>query len=131
MNTKNVLYGMAWFVNRMSVATSQYELLPKEFESIKEGFYKYFKNNPEAINLNNITKKDAFALGFAPWNSETDPKDNYYVPNLYLIPHWFIPLIPEGYELTTISGKKIRWDSKTADTETRFGVLAYGIIINE
>lgn len=64
-------------------------------------------------------------LGFKKWDDEPN-KDRLY---LWLIPFWLFPMIPDGTELYTISGKSFIWDSENpADLESRFGCLGYGIL---
>ena len=51
--------------------------------------------------------------------------------DLYLFPLYLVPIIPEGLEVVSISGKKYRYEKEKADNDIRFGCVAYGIEIKE
>ena len=59
-------------------------------------------------------------MRFRRWDTDSD---------LYLIPIWLKPVIPSDLELTSIGGDKAF--AEDVDTDTRFGCLAWGIILKE
>ena len=65
-----------------------------------------------------LTFEEAVSLGFQAWSEEQD---------LMLIPQWLIPAIPDGLEMTLISGSTFIFSHEGADFETRMGMLAYGL----
>ena len=69
----------------------------------------------------NLSIKEAEELGFRKWGEN----------GLYLIPECFYDLLPVGIELTSIMGNKVVFDGSNIDTDTRFGLLAYGIFLKE
>lgn len=72
------------------------------------------------IDWKNLTLEEAKELRFCRWDKESD---------LWLIPIWLYPFIPEDLELTSISGSKEF--APNIDTDTRFGCLAWGILLKE
>ena len=53
------------------------------------------------------------------------------MPNLWLIPLWFVPLIRPGTELVSIGGTRFVYDgskplAEMIDTDNRFGCIAWG-----
>lgn len=73
------------------------------------------------IDFDNLTKEEALELGFKQWRDDQ--------PDLYLIPLYLFPLIPIGKELHSINGDTITYNGTNVDTDNRFGLLAYGILI--
>ena len=71
--------------------------------------------------FNTLTVDKAVSYGFRPWSNDR--------PNFLLIPDCFLDFLPEGIELQCISGKKVIYDGTNIDTDTCFGLLAYGINI--
>lgn len=71
----------------------------------------------DCIDWKNLTLEEARELRFRKWD-ESD---------LYLIPIWLYPMIPDNLELTSIGGNKAR--KEDIDSDTRFGVLAWGLIL--
>lgn len=72
------------------------------------------------IDWKNLTLQEAKELRFCRWDEESD---------LWLIPIWLYPFIPEDLELTSIGGNK--GFAPNIDTDTRFGCLAWGIFLKE
>ena len=71
----------------------------------------------DCIDWENLTLEEARELRFRKWD-ESD---------LYLIPIWLYPMIPADLELTSIGGTKAFVED--IDSDTRFGVLAWGLIL--
>lgn len=82
------------------------------YDSIRQQFKDRIKN------IGELTADELKDLGFSKWSNESD---------LYLIPIWFYDFIPDGIELTSISGEKAVKGQDYVDMDTRFGRLAYGI----
>ena len=87
-------------------------------------FPKLYKAIEETIDFNTLTVEDVKFLGFKKWDEEE-------YPNLWLFPIWLFPIIPEGIEVTSISGEKFNFEKEKADKDIRFGCLAYGLEIKE
>ena len=102
-----------------------YNWSPKFKEKeLKEAFEKFYNSlnlpkNKHLIDLKSITIDEAIELGFSLWDEN--------MPNFYLFPLWFIPLIPIGTELTSIEWEKIIYDGTNIDNDIRFGCIPYGI----
>lgn len=77
---------------------------------------KHIKDN-KLIDWNNLTVETAKELRFARWEEESD---------LYLIPLWLYKAIPKDFPLISIGNEDL---VNPTDTETRYGALAYGILI--
>ena len=97
----------------------------------------YFENNVEKlkrqyldvlkglIDWNNIDRQDCVLLNFQKWSDEDEQ-----LKNLFLIPYYLHSIIPEGLKVWSIDGEETQWN-KQKDTDTRFGMLAYGIMVEE
>lgn len=48
--------------------------------------------------------------------------------DIMLIPVWLYPLIPIGYEVTSIFGDKVVNNGKNINSGSRYGCIAYGIV---
>lgn len=77
---------------------------------------KHIKDN-KLIDWNNLTVETAKELRFARWEEESD---------LYLIPLWLYKAIPKDFPLISIGNEDL---VNPTDTETRYGALAYGVLI--
>lgn len=84
-------------------------------------FERLYEQIGEKVDLKSLTIEDAKYLGFCRWDEE--------YPNLWLMPIWLFPIIPEGMELMDINGEKFKFERDKADKDIRFGCLAYGIEI--
>ena len=54
-----------------------------------------------------------------------------HTPNLFLIPLYILPILPIGTELVSINGNRIIYDGSNVDKDTRYGCLAFGIVIED
>lgn len=79
--------------------------------------YRTIKN----LDWNGIDYIAATFLGFRKWDN-TD---------LWLIPRYLLNAIPIGLEVESVNGKTIVNDGSNLDTDTRDGLLAYGIHIKD
>jgi hypothetical protein len=72
----------------------------------------------------NLHKKDGatlLALGFGMWN-ETEKGKHWLFPK-----EWY-DIIPDGYQITYISGEQGEFKRRKTDDDYRFGCLAFGFI---
>lgn len=109
---------LRWLANGM---VSEYleKKLPPELDKRIDSFYVCIK---KAIDWYNLTREDFLNLGFMCW-MERDDKE------LWLIPHWLFPVIPEGITLTDSHGNDLTFNSKTASRAITFGCLSYGLFV--
>lgn len=124
MMRKEIRNCFTWLVNNVS-ETIIYDNWDNEFKISEnkkcfEGFYKELKKH---IDFTKLTVKEAKELRFQRWSEEQ--------PNLWLFPLYLVPIIPEGLEVTGISGGKYKYEKDKMDNDIRFGCVAYGIEIVE
>lgn len=89
-------------------------------KDIRESWKQFNKAVGRNLDWKNLTIAEAKELRFRKWDTDSD---------LYLIPIWLKPMIPSDLELTSIGGDKAFADD--VDTDTRFGCLAWGLILKE
>ena len=133
------------------------EFIKKEMNEKFDTFYKSLKrdSNKNLIDFENLTVEEASELRFGRWMSDEDIDEDIAglrrdlangklskssaekkiknlenMRNLWLIPLWLYPLIPDGMKLTDIFGEDMVFDEKL-DNDTRFGCVAYSIHIKE
>jgi hypothetical protein len=125
---KELINHLTWLANRLSecvVWPMGETKTAKEVKESFETFYNSMKKHPELIDWNGLTIEEARELRFQKWSDdEEEPK------NLWLIPLWLYPIIPIGIKLVSIGGETIINDGKL-DADTRFGCLAYGLILKK
>lgn len=113
---------LTWLVNKVS-ATIIYnwdnETKAKENKEVFDIFYDEIRQH---IDFTKLTIEEAEDLRLRRWDEES---------NLYLFPLWLVPIIPEGLEVTGISGCKYKYEKDKMDNDIRFGCVAYGIEIQE
>ncbi len=93
---------------------------------------------PDAEFFNDLRTMGATALrevGCRPWNdpASPDPEDQarFGGKALWLFPAEWYPHIPEGYALVCLNGEREAFKAGVTDDDMRFGLLAYGILVNE
>ena len=93
------------------------------YKEMKEAMDNYYTNDDvkEVFNIGNLTRERAEALRFRLFDKEQ-------MPNLYLFPIWFVLLLPYGTKVVSIGGEEFEYSEDT-DLDTRFGCVAFGIII--
>ena len=64
-------------------------------------------------------------LGFSNWDGPMKEHDG---KTLWLVPLALYNVIPDGTELTGISGKKVIFKRGVTNKDQRYGALAYGIL---
>lgn len=120
---KEIQNCLTWLVNKIS-ETIIYDW--KDGFKIKEnkkGFEEFYEELKKHIDFTKLTVEEAKELRFKRWSDEQ--------PNLWLFPLYLVPIIPEGLEVTSISGNKYKYEKEKADNDIRFGCVAYGIEIKE
>jgi hypothetical protein len=149
----------SWLANKLAECVSydwNSETIQRSVEESFDTFYKSLKkdSNQHLVDIKSLTIEQAKEMRFSRWCSDdvdeeiadlksseeykADP-DKYKdkieqlndTKNLFLIPLWFVPLLPQGIELTCIDGSKIIFNKKDdIDLDTRCGCIAYGIHFN-
>lgn len=94
-----------------------------KLEELKLGFDTFYDELKKHIDFTKLTIEEAKELRFRKWSDE--------MPDLWLFPLYLVPLIPEGLDITYISGEKGKYQKDNMDNDIRFGVVAYGIEIKE
>lgn len=92
--------------------------LSEKFINLTEQLAKIIE---EIGGITKLSAEDLASLGFKKWDED--------MPNLRLIPIWAYDLIPDGTELTSISGDTIIKQGNNVDLDVRFGCIAWGINI--
>ena len=113
---------LTWLANRISetiIYNWDNEFKVKEN---KKSFDKFYEELTKHIDFTKLTAEEAKELRFMKWDKES---------NLYLFPLYLVPIIPEGLEVTGISGCKYKYEKDRMDNDIRFGCVAYGIEIKE
>lgn len=117
----NLKRALIWLANRAAqgyvYTTWSDEFVGKE---LRESMDQLYKTLGECIDWPVLTIKEAKELGFVQWDEGA---------NLYLIPIWLYPAIPEDLELCCISGGT--YYKKDIGIDTRFGCLIYGLLLED
>ena len=110
---------LTWLAQRVA-DISFYQLNPvNAAEELTKVFNKALNHikDKKLIDWDNLTVETAKELRFARWEETSD---------LWLIPLWLYKAIPKDFPLISIGNEDL---INPTDTETRYGVLAYGILI--
>lgn len=86
--------------------------IPKD-QALKEGlaaFYDYIITKA-GIDFTNVTEYIATRLGM-----------RLAYDNLYIIPLWLLPMLPDGLEVETMNGQKIKYDSNSSNKNEKYGI---------
>lgn len=105
----------AKFVNKLYLGITKAEDLKKEYLDVLKTI----------IDWNNIDREDCKLLGFGRWTDEDTE-----LKNLFLIPYYLHSIIPIGLKVCAIDGKWCEWENGF-DTDVRFGMLAYGVMVEK
>ena len=120
---KELINHFTWLVNSaaqcVTYNTWSNESKARQLQEAFDTFYTSAKNNLK-IDLKEMTIDELKEMRFCRWSDEK--------PGLWLIPLWFVPLLPIGIELTDIFGKTVIYDGNNIDLDVRYGCIAYGII---
>ena len=94
-----------------------------KIQELKLGFNTFYDELKKHIDFTKLTVEEAKELRFRKWDDD--------MPNLWLFPLYLVPIIPEGLEITYLDGEKGIYHKDEMDNDIRFGVVAYGIEIEE
>lgn len=113
-----------WYANKVA-ETVQYESWSDEFcrKENEVNTNMFLEELNEHINWDTLTREEARELRFVVYSDDT--------PNLFLIPLYILPILPIGTELVSINGNRIIYDGSNVDKDTRYGCLAFGIVIED
>lgn len=113
-----------WYANKVA-ETVQYESWSNEFcrKENEVNTHMFLEELNEHINWDTLTREEARELRFVVYSDDT--------PNLFLIPLYILPILPIGTELVSINGNRIIYDDSNVDKDTRYGCLAFGIVIED
>lgn len=113
-----------WYANKVA-ETVQYESWSNEFcrKENEVNTHMFLEELNEHINWDTLTREEARELRFVVYSDDT--------PNLFLIPLYIVPILPIGTELVSINGNRIIYDGSNVDKDTRYGCLAFGIVIED
>jgi hypothetical protein len=115
---KEILNHLTWVVNQLAQEPVWGKVCGRSSD-IWDQFYKSLKNH---LDVTKLSREEAVELRFGKWDEDSD---------LYLFPLWMVPLIPDGLMVTSISGGEFPFNSKTTDTDVRFGCVAFGLRFKE
>lgn len=111
-----------WITNQLS-QLNQYDwsddMKKKELDKAFKTFNNSFKKH---IDFDNLTVDEARELRFQKFDDESD---------LWLIPLYLLPILPEGLKVKSISGEELIVGKDKLDDDTRFGALAFGLELKE
>ena len=85
---------LTWLANQIALDY----IYGDKFHSNKEIMEKFYDSIKNEIEWNTMTTQQAKELRFARWSDD--------MPNLWLIPIWLYPVIPDDLPLICINGKK-------------------------
>lgn len=86
----------------------------------------------EFSGLSSLSDEKLLKLGLGRWGRLFEHKDGTESgPMLWLFPQEWYKYIPEGFEITSITFKKEKFEPGKTDDDIRFGCLSYGILKEE
>lgn len=83
----------------------------------------FYSSVSKSLDWYNITEQDMLNLGFLNWGDNDEDS-----VNVWFIPNWLSPIIPEGLTVYNTQGTPFDFDPKTASTEVLYGCLTFGIL---
>lgn len=86
---------------------------------------KFYSSVNTSIEWDDLTRDDFLSLGFMCYGYEQE--DPY---ELWLIPIWLYPIIPDGLQLEDIHMNSFLFNRETTPYETFYGCMTYGIKIS-
>lgn len=109
-----------WLANTLAECNTYPWSTEFKANELKKSFDKFYESAKKLdLDLDKLTVDELREMRFGKWDDESD---------LWLIPLWFVPLLPIGIELTTIAGEKVTYTGDNIDLDIRFGCIAYGIV---
>lgn len=114
-----------WLTNEL-VTPYMENKLPSTLKTKVDTFYDSVR---KTVDWDSLTRDNCLWLGFM--NSQRDMVSaKGVIQELWLIPQWMIPIIPEGMYVEDVHGNRFQYNSNVCDKTTKFGVLSYGIVLN-
>lgn len=120
---KEIQNCLTWLVNKVSQTIIYNWADDYKVGENNENFETFYEELKKHIDFTKITVEEAKELRFQRWSEEQ--------PDLWLFPLYLVPIIPEGLEVTFISGEKAKYEKDKMDNDIRFGCVAYGIEIKD
>lgn len=120
---KEIQNCLTWLVNKVSQTIIYNWADDFKVGENNENFETFYEELKKHIDFTKITVEEAKELRFQRWSEEQ--------PDLWLFPLYLVPIIPEGLEVTFISGEKAKYEKDKMDNDIRFGCVAYGIEIKD
>lgn len=120
---KEIQNCLTWLVNKVSQTIIYNWADDFKVGENNENFETFYEELKKHIDFTKITVEEAKELRFQRWSEEQ--------PDLWLFPLYLVPIIPEGLEVTFISGEKAKYEKDKLDNDIRFGCVAYGIEIKD
>ena len=120
----NLVNHFTWLANQLAESYT-YKTWSTEFKvnELENAFKRFYESAKKLeLDLNKLTVDELREMRFCKWDDKSD---------LWLIPLWFVPLLPVGIELTSIFGNKVTYTGDNLDLDVRFGCIAYGITKKE
>lgn len=114
-----------WLTNELVIPYMENKL-PVALKTKIDTFYDSVR---KTVDWDSLTRDNCLWLGFM--NSQRDMiSAQGVIQELWLIPQWLIPIIPEGMYVEDVQGNRFQYNSATCDKTTQFGVLGYGIVLD-
>lgn len=109
-----------WLANKLAESNTYNWSTEFKVNELKKAFNTFYESAKKLeLDLEKLTVDELREMRFCKWDDES---------NLWLIPLWFVPLLPVGIELTNIGGGKVKYTGDNIDLDIRFGCIAYGIV---
>lgn len=93
-------------------------------KSLAKEVRKFYKSLDQSLNWDELTKEDLISLGFVLWH-EAELSD------LWLIPGWLYPIIPEGLKVQTTDYHTYNFDPSILPYKPDQGYLNFGILVSK
>jgi len=114
-----------WLTNELVIPYMDNKL-PSALKTKIDTFYDSVR---KTVDWDSLTRDNCLWLGFM--NSQRDMiSAQGVIQELWLIPQWLIPIIPEGMYVEDVQGNRFQYNSSTCDKTTQFGVLSYGVVLD-
>lgn len=92
---------------------------------LKDKVEKFYQSVNSCIDWDNLIAYDLRNLGFMRYEDEGESSTE-----LWLIPQWLYPIIPDEIELMNIQGEMFTFDRKTTPYTLFYGCMTYGVCIH-
>lgn len=101
---------------------------PQFTRPASEGKAPPYPGDATFARLAGLSDAERRALGLRPWNKPGDG-DAFGGGVLWLLPGEWYDYMPRRARLVSISGRAEAFDRGVTDNDTRFGCLAYGVVV--